>query len=59
MITQENVRKRLLERTYAIRQKNIAAETHIPKEIISKFMNGKKDLYPESLVALNNYLDTH
>lgn len=59
MATQESVRNKLLEKTYAFRQKNIATSTGIPVEIISKFMNGKRELYPESLEVLNNYLDSH
>lgn len=59
MLSQEIVRDKLLEKTYAFRQKNIATSTGIPVEIISKFMNGKRDLYPESLELLNNYLDNH
>lgn len=59
MITQDNVREKLLERTNAMRQQNIAKSTGIPREIISKFMNGKRDLWDSSLKALNDYLDTH
>lgn len=59
ILTQEDVRNKLLERTNAMRQKNISKSTGIPVEIISKFMNGKRDLYPESLAALNDYLDNH
>lgn len=59
MVTQEEVRKKLLEKTNAVRQKNISDSIGIPREIISKFMNSKRDLYPESLTALNNYLESH
>lgn len=59
MVTQEKVRDKLLEKTYSYRQKNIATSTGIPVEILSKFMNGKRELYPESLEVLNKYLDTH
>ena len=59
LITQESVRDKLLEKTNAVRQQNIAESTGIPREIISKFMNGKRELYPESLEVLNKYLDTH
>ena len=58
-LDQESVRNKLIEKTKAFRQKNIATITGIPVEIISKFMNGKRDLYPESLEILNNYLDNH
>ena len=59
MVTQEEVRKKLLERTQAVRQQNISEATGIPREIISKFMNGKRQLYPESLSALNDYLENN
>lgn len=59
IVTQESVRNKLLEKTYAFRQKTISEITGIPVEIISKFMNGKRELYDSSLQALNDYLDTH
>lgn len=59
MITQESVRDKLIKKTNAFRQKNIAVSTGIPVEIISKFMNGKRDLYVESLMILNDYLDNN
>ena len=59
MISQEEVRDKLLKKTNAVRQNNIAQSTGIPREIISKFMNGKRELYPESLIALNDYLDNN
>lgn len=59
MTTQESVRHKLLEKTNTFRQKNIAVSTGIPVEILSKFMNGKRDLYPESLEVLNDYLNNH
>ena len=57
MLTHEEVRKKLLDKTNALRQQNISDSTGIPREIISKFMNGKRDLYSESLIILNDYLD--
>lgn len=59
MITQDNVREKLLEKTNAMRQQNIAKTIGVPREIISKFMNGKRDLWDSSLKALNDYLNTH
>ena len=58
-ITQESVRQKLLDKTNAMRQKSISASTGIPKEMISRFMNGKRELWEESLLALNEYLDSH
>lgn len=59
MVTQEEVRDKLLKKTNAVRQQNISQSTGIPREIISKFMNGKRELYPESLIALNDYLENN
>lgn len=59
MITQDNVREKLLEKTNAMRQQNIAKTIGVLREIISKFMNGKRDLWDSSLKALNDYLDAH
>ena len=59
MVTQESVRMKLQEKTEAVRQRNISDSTGIPREIISKFLSGKRDLYPESLSILNEYLDNH
>ncbi len=59
MITQEKVREKLLQKTNAMRQQNIANSIGVPREIISKFMNGKRELWDSSLQALNDYLDTH
>lgn len=59
LVTQESVRKKLIEKTRAVRQRNIAEQTGIPREIISKFMNGKRELWESSLNALNEYLDSH
>lgn len=58
-MTQESVRMKLQEKTEAVRQRNISDSTGIPREIISKFLSGKRDLYPESLSILNEYLDNH
>ena len=59
LVTQESVRMKLQEKTEAVRQRNISDSTGIPREIISKFLSGKRDLYPESLSILNEYLDNH
>lgn len=57
LITQESVRAKLVKKTNSIRQHNISVSTGIPREIISKFMNGKRELHMESLQVLNEYLD--
>lgn len=58
-MTQETVRIKLKEKISAMRQKNISTATGIPVEIISKFLNGRRDLWDSSLEALNTYLDEH
>lgn len=58
-ITQESVRQKLLDKTNAMCQKNIAASTGIPVEMISRFKTGKRELWDSSLLALNEYLDNH
>ena len=59
IITQEEVRNKLIEKTNAIRQKNISNATGIPVEILSKFMNGRRDLHLQSLQILHDYLLNH
>lgn len=58
-MTQEEVREKLIEKSKGMKIKFIAEETGIPREIISKFKNSKRELYPVSLEKLNNYLDNH
>lgn len=59
ILTQAEVRAKLIEKSKGLKIKFIAEETGIPREIISKFKNFKRDLYPNSLEVLNNYLDNH
>ena len=56
---QAEVREKLIKKSKGLKIKFIAEETGIPREIISKFKNSKRDLYPESLEVLNNYLENH
>jgi predicted XRE-type DNA-binding protein len=58
-LTQKEVRDKFVAKTNAMRQKNISEATGIPREILSKFLNGKRDLYPKSLEALNDYLNNY
>lgn len=58
-MTQTEVREKLIEKSKGMKLKFIAEKTGIPREIISRFKNSKRDLYPESLEKLNNFLDTH
>lgn len=59
MISQDEVRKKLIERVKKEKQSYIAKQINVPKQVLSAFKLGKKNLYPESLEALNNYLDNH
>jgi predicted XRE-type DNA-binding protein len=58
-VSQDEVRTLLKEKTSAVKQSNISAATGIPREMVSRFMHGKRDLYPESLEAIYNYLINH
>ena len=58
-LEQAEVREKLIKKSKGLKIKFIAEETGIPREIISKFKNSKRDLYPESLEVLNNYLENH
>ncbi|WP_458397513.1 hypothetical protein [Anaerotignum sp.] len=57
MITQEEVREKLRERVKREKQTYIANQIGVPTPIISAFKLGRKDLYPEHLMKLNEYLD--
>lgn len=59
MITQEQVRTKLIEKLVQGQQQYIAKQINIPYQVLSNFKTGKRDLYPESLQALNEYLDKH
>lgn len=59
MITQEQVRTKLIEKLVQGQQKYIAKQINIPYQVLSNFKTGKRDLYPESLQALNEYLNKH
>lgn len=57
MISQEEVRRKLVKVVEREKQNYIAKQIHVPNSVISSFKLGKKELYPESLIALNDYLD--
>ena len=56
MVSQEDVRKKLLKRVEREKQTYIAKQIGIPKQVLSAFKLGKKELYPESLIKLETYL---
>lgn len=56
-ITQESVREKLVRKTLAMKRNSISEQTGIPEEMISRFRSGKRDLWDESLIKLNEYLE--
>jgi transcriptional regulator with XRE-family HTH domain len=59
MLTQEEVRQKLIRKMEERQQQYIAKQIGVPKQIISNFKTGKRELWESSLQALNDYLDTH
>ena len=59
MITQEEVRQKLIRKMLEGQQQYIAKQIGVPKQILSNFKTGKRELWDSSLQALNDYLDTH
>lgn len=57
MIDQEEVREKLIKRVEREKQSYIAKQIGVPKQVLSAFKLGKKTLYPESLLVLEQYLD--
>ena len=58
-ITQDSVREKLSEKCRGLKINYIAEKTEIPREIISAFKNKRRELWEESLIKLNDYLDNH
>lgn len=59
MINQEEIREKLIKRVEREKQSYIANQIGVPKQVLSAFKLGKKNLYPESLLALKQYLDNY
>ena len=59
MITQEEVRQKLIKRVEREKQAYIAKQIGVPKQLISDFKLGKKKLWESTLLALNEYLDSN
>lgn len=55
-MTQEELRKLYKERLTKEKQCYIAKEVKIDGGVLSRFKNGKIDLYPELFEKLENYL---
>lgn len=58
MISQEEVRQKLIKRMEREKQYYIAKQIGIPRQVLSAFKMGKKELWESSLMALNTYLDS-
>lgn len=58
-MNQEETRKKYIERLIREKQTYISSVTGIPAPVLSEFKAGRKTLHPESLQALNDYLDSH
>lgn len=56
MMTQAEVRELLIKRVESEKQTYIAKQIGVPKQVLSAFKLGKKELYPESLAKLEEYL---
>ena len=59
MLTQDEVRQKLIQKMQERQQQYIAKQIGIPKQILSNFKTGKRELWQSSLQALNDYLDSH
>lgn len=59
MVTQDSVRAKLIEKCRGLKIGYIAEQTKIPREIISAFKNNRRELWEESLIKLNNFLEKY
>ncbi len=59
MPTQQEVREKLIKVAEREKQSYIARQIGMPKQVLSAFKLGRKDLWQEHLLALNEYLDNH
>lgn len=58
-ITQESVREKLIEKCRGLKVNYIAEQTGIPREIISAFKNKRRELWEESLIKLDAFLNKY
>lgn len=57
MLSQDEVRELLIKRIEnGVKQTYIAKQIDVPKQVLSAYKLGKKELYPESLAKLEAYL---
>jgi len=59
MPTQQEVREKLIKVAEREKQTYIAKQIGMPKQALSAFKVGRRDLWPEHLIKLNEYLDNH
>lgn len=59
LILQEEVREKLIKRAEREKQTYIAKQIGVPKQLISDFKLGKKQLWESTLLALDEYLDSN
>lgn len=59
MVTQEEVRQKLIKRAEREKQTYRAKQIGVPRQLISDFKLGKKKLWESTLLALNEYLDSN
>lgn len=59
LMTQEEVRELLIKRVESEKQTYIARQIGVPKQVLSAYKLGKKELYPESLEKLEAYLTSN
>ena len=59
VITQDSVRKKLIEKCEGLKVQYIAKQVGIPVDIVSKFKNNRRELWEESLIKLNAFLDKY
>lgn len=58
-ISQDEVREKLKKRVEREKQTYIAKQLNVPKQLLSDFKLGKKNLWQSTLIALNEYLDNY
>lgn len=58
-ITQESVREKLIEKCRGLKINYIAEQTGIPREIVSAFKNKRRELWEESLIKLDAFLNKY
>lgn len=58
-ITQDSVREKLVKMCRGLKVNFIAEQTGIPREIVSAFKNKRRELWEESLIKLDAFLNKY